>query len=405
MFQKFYENTLMSDFIKQLLATVNIPIIHTCTQSDINNGLLVEGVKYIFNNSIIEAKGQNSDGSSEFDTLELYEIGDRFNGLTTTFESSQNSYDSKTHYYLGQYLRLLRDALGLDLMPFYNCYSSIYLRDIRLNFNSPSNPYKVITNPNNYNDDYKVIAIPIKFNKTYTIAIDAHEPYSIMPIFYGTKGILKSLSIFNEIPYVGYKSINCSQFNKPYTYTLNLKDIQTATSNKDAAAQLLDYEKYLYLCIQIPSTNKSSIVVLEGDYTSVSSRKVVSDEAINLLTTEELNAKLITDLDLLRFSDGNSYAFSDRLIEYLLLNAITNIDDISNNIYRIQNYCMSTSLAKVSGIGIYLPKSYTPGVWSEDLRLFLYNMIVNGKKANYIRDVNGFVDKDTEWLISKGVGI
>lgn len=403
MFQRFYENTLMSDFIKQLLATVNIPIIHTCTQSDIDKGLLVQGVKYIFNDSIIEAKSQNSDGSSDFDTLELYEIGDRFNGLTTTFESSQNSYDSKTHYYLGQYLRLLRDTSGLDLMPFYNCYSSIYLRDIRLNLNSPNNPYRVITNPNNYNDDYKVVAIPIKFNKTYTIAIDTHEPYSIMPIFYGNKGVLKTLSVFNSVPYAGYKSINCSQFNKPYTYTLNLKDVNMPINA--TAAELLDYERFLYLCIQLPATNKSSIVVLEGDYTSVSSIKVVSDEAINLLTTEELNAKLITDLDLLRFSDGNSYAFSDRLIEYLLLNVITNIDDISNNIFRIQNYCMSTSLSKASGIGIYLPKSYTPGVWSEDLRLFLYNMVVNGKKSNYTRDMNGFVDKDTEWLISKGVNV
>ncbi len=402
MFQKFYENTLMSDFIKQLLSTVNIPTIHTCTQLDINKGLLVSGVKYIFNNSIIEAKGQNSDGSSEFDTLELYEIGDRFNGLTTTFESSQNSYDSKTHYYLGQYLRLLRDTLGLDLMPFYNCYSSIYLKDLRLNFNSPNNPYKIITNPNDYNDDYKVVAIPIKFNKTYTVAIDAHEPYSIMPIFYGNKGVLKTLSTLNSVPYKGYKSISYSQFNKPYTYRLDLSGITTISSE---AAQLLDYEKHLYLCIQLPNTNKSSIVVLEGDYASTSSRKVVSDEAINLLTTDELNAKLITSLDLLRYSDGNSYAFSNRLVEYLLLNVITPLDDISNNIYRIQNYCMTTSLAKTSGIGIYLPKSYTPGVWSDDLRLFLYNLVVNGKKTNYIRDVNGFVDKDTEWLISKGVGI
>lgn len=45
-------------------------------------------------------------------------------GLTKTLKSEGSVYDYKTHEYLGQYLRYLRDAKNINLMSMYNCFSN-----------------------------------------------------------------------------------------------------------------------------------------------------------------------------------------------------------------------------------------------------------------------------------------
>ena len=53
------------------------------------------------------------------------------------------------------------------------------------------------------------------------------------------------------------------------------------------------------------------------------------DEDIN-------NIKLITPLQLLYLNTGESYPFADRLIEYLVGNAITPLDTLGDNIKRVK---------------------------------------------------------------------
>jgi hypothetical protein len=52
---------------------------------------------------------------------------------------------------------------------------------------------------------------------------------------------------------------------------------------------------------------------------------------------EELLGKLTTPLQLLRTNTGTSYPFADRLIEYLVGNVVTPLDDISDNISRAKS--------------------------------------------------------------------
>ena len=140
------------------------------------------------------------------------------------------------------------------------------------------------------------------------------------------------------------------QFNKP--------ELFTAINNLTQIVNLLDtdelaqHEDDLKLFIKLPIDNKSSITVLEGDYTDFNDRiakvenvtpglidnrlavipnsTVINFEYGNLETI----SRLITPLQLLMANTQESYPFADRLIEYLVGNVITPEDEIGDNIKR-----------------------------------------------------------------------
>ena len=70
----------------------------------------------------------------------------------------------------------------------------------------------------------------------------------------------------------------------------------------------------------------------------VSNKSVTNfDETdIDVLPVNEQKLLPISGLELLAGNTGVSYPFADRLLEYLLDNVITPIDDISDNIKRVQ---------------------------------------------------------------------
>lgn len=130
MFQRFYTNTLQSNFIKYLLSEVEIPTIPFTT----NITHVVPNAYYIHNNYIVRinerpegtitAYDVDSLTSADYTKYEPYIFGKAYRGYTTKYTSSSNSYDPQTHYYLGMYLRAIKGYYGIDLMPFYNCYTN-----------------------------------------------------------------------------------------------------------------------------------------------------------------------------------------------------------------------------------------------------------------------------------------
>lgn len=183
----------------------------------------------------------------------------------------------------------------------------------------------------------------------------------------------------------------------------------------DSEAELAQNERDLKLFIRIPQTNTSTIVVLEGNYIGWNDFKAtladtaqnnvankVADKVILSKNKSCLNFEyldydseipLITNLQLLQFNTGEQHPFADRLIEYLLENAITEEDEIGDNIKRAQKIITKQTLsnAKYS----YTPQVY--GAWDPLLKYYLYNYMVN-KKSPQITDGDylGYVDKDTE---------
>ena len=371
--QKFFTDTLISKFIKNLLLNTPLPIINTVREYD----YIIKDCFYVYKDYIIKCTksgvlvNSSTDEDvviAEYDMIQPFVWGQDLPTITERFMSKYNYYDSDTHLYLGKYLRCLRDIKDIDLMPFYNCFNYKIIKDTSISLDENT-------------AEKKIIAIPIKFNKTYTIAIDSGTEVLMQSMIYGPLGLL---TINGED--ITEKLGNTKQrfghlnFLQPVTYKVEC-------DNKN----LMCYEKYLYLFIQLSNSNNSSIVVLEGGYTNQSCEKIISIDGLSTIPDFRLDELFLSELSLLQINDNNSYAFSDRLIEYLLINAITSDDEISHNIYTIQKE-----------LGLFNDPSIMRGVWDRKLRYIVYNTYMNRKDISKL-DINGFVDKDTERYIMRGV--
>ena len=202
MLQKFYDNTIQSNYIKYLLQHTYIPTVPFV--KNINH--ITKNQIYIYDNYFVRARlseetreifyhlNQNPDLYNKyFERFDPYIFGKQYKGLTTNYVSNSGTYDSETHYYLGQYLRAYKAYYDIDLMPFYNCFSDEYVSNISLNVNKNQRaPYISITEETNSN--YKIISVPICFCKEYTIALDSDSEILCVPVLLGKKGILSDLT-------------------------------------------------------------------------------------------------------------------------------------------------------------------------------------------------------------------
>ena len=131
----------------------------------------------------------------------------------------------------------------------------------------------------------------------------------------------------------------------------------------------------------------------KNDEIKIEKVKKINKSIINLDSAAiKQDIKLITPLQLLQFNTREQHPFADRLIEYLIGNAITNSEDeVSDNIHRAQK-ALRGNLA-----GYY--RTALPGVWSAEMKnLFYEYMTTNNKavKSNTNHDILGYVDKDVE---------
>lgn len=333
--QRFFTSTAQTRLIKNIIANTPLPIYDTVQPGD----YIIKNCKYIYNISLIRCiKSGTLEGSGEFVTLDysFYWGANKLNH-TEKLKDATGFYDSKVHEWLGRYLRAYRDMKGINLMPFYNCFSGVYTSRFTLlptNFTNnyidesqhistvvgtkisvyeSIQSYDVYTQGtedfnNKYVEQsaYKTLQIPIKLNRTYTIAVDCDSTVRIAPAFInhghlvkvniGTSEIDLTDTLINNADEQGMISpISLEKTNttfiKPFTIFINSKNqsiIDGIITEDDIGLtyeQLLQrYEKYLYLLIQLPRNNTSSVVVLEGDYTNVSTRKIFSLEQFNKIT-------------------------------------------------------------------------------------------------------------------------
>lgn len=344
-----------------------------------------------------------------------YVEGKRYFGITSNFESNSSMYDSDTHEHLGNYLRMLRDLHDIDLMSYYNCWSGAYTDSIRLNFtkkldndtNDIISSFELLSHLDAKEDGKKVLIVPIKFNKEYTIFINSNVPVQLVAIYYDGLNPVKVKKVINC--YEPTDILTCS-YASPYIFKgiwLDGASVQTGGADGDINNILL--EEYLTLLIQVPKSNKSPIVVLEGNYSNINLLNI--NKYTNKLKTTyfgecpigktiDYSNYYISYPSLLRAVNGKTFAFSDRLLEYLLLNVIHGADDISKNIERVQNYVSTYKSKKLNGASY--DKPFIKGVWSNDLRKYIYDLVTQIYNKPLSFDVNGYVDKDTEEIILRG---
>ncbi len=104
----------------------------------------------------------------------------------------------------------------------------------------------------------------------------------------------------------------------------------------------------------------------------------------------------LSKLQLLFVNDGTSYPFADKLVGYLLGNVITPIDNISDNIRRLQKTFINRNdndyrYAKVVG------------EYEEDLRDLSYNFMKEKGILDNSFDSIGYVDKELEKALGKDI--
>ena len=334
-----------------------------------------------------------------------YTYGQKILNYTKNLQIQNTTYDSYTHEYLGDYLRFQRDFANINLMPLYNCFSNRACPHLDITF-SLLNGYEVKfkTDQSFETALYKYYMVPVKFFKDYTIAIDSEASIEVCCCVYDE--YQNKDTDFAEIPRLTYQCFGDLQFKKPVLYTKlqNLNNLLTDTAAN--VNDLSQQEDNLKLILKVPVNNKSSIVILEGDYTkyndavaqNVTKGAFLVDHNKTVINYEHLEAcetlanNLITPLQLLRTNTGESYPFADRLVEYLVGNVITVNEEIRDNIVRAKKVIEANwPHTKIHTI--------TPedGLWEPILQCLVYDYINEHQNVNDVNhDILGFIDKDVE---------
>jgi hypothetical protein len=333
-----------------------------------------------------------------------YTYGQKILNYTKNLQIQNTVYDSYTHEYLGDYLRFHRDFANINLMPLYNCFSNRVCPQLDLEFQVGNNYSVQFKTDHSFETAlYKYYMVPVKFFKDYTIAIDSNASIEVCCCIYDE--YQNKDSDFAEVPRLTYQCFNNLQFKTPILYTKlqNLNDL--LLNPKNNLNDLCQQEDNLKLILKIPVNNNSSIVILEGDYTQANDCTVQTKSHEAFLVTrnktvinyEHSNAcefladKLITPLQLLRANTGESYPFADRLIEYLVGNAITSNDEIKDNIVRAKTVISANCNPEICLI------TAEDGIWEPVLQCLTYDYINTNKNTYDVNhDVLGFIDKDVE---------
>lgn len=358
---KFNSNPVIVGYIKQLLHSFNLPIVPVYTNQetkDIRSNSVY--IKDDFFQIYTDGKWKKLEGidcinktnpknSLERRTSIPYVFNQAYRGFTKNLEIKNDLYDSYTHQYLGNYLRFLRDYKKVDLMSLYNCFNNEIPTNFRL---VQEKQFEFDSSDSNY----IIYAVPVKFGKTYTISIDCFTGLEVYCGLYD--GVPASNSYYEElqskwentvdIPY--YKFFNETSFRDPSLFKVgHLSDRSDETR----------YEPNLKLFLKVPFTCTSSIVILEGNYKGFNDSALIShpeqdsEDASQLfkhIQNTALNTYMVgeeprtdfsdfnplSSLQLLRFNSGSFYPFADRLIEYLVENAISPLTDIDSDIYKVQ---------------------------------------------------------------------
>lgn len=361
MLREFFKNNLETAFIKSLVSSFNMPLIDVVEDGD----YIFSDTLYIYKSKIIRCKegGQGilnspiSDKKASYVIVRDYYFGQEIQNLTYRIVQPNSFYNSQLHRHLGQYLRCLKGVYGIDLMGMYNCFSYELLDDISLQDDG------YILNNNNY---YKVLAVPIRLNKMYTVAINSKSKVIVKPMFRSLSGYIEveketcgaltdtNIQTMKDIrKTMKPMFIGSSSFRQPFSFSVESKNDDLNRLQKD-----------LYLLIQVPKSNNSSVVVLEGDYTNgdslgfynycneppfdhlecASNGKVGNTQVVVTGIPVADVTKPLTDIvnqhqefsvenkdlrslfmnpSLLRLNDEVSYAYDSDIIQYLVNNVIS----------------------------------------------------------------------------------
>lgn len=443
---KFNDDNIYVGYIKELLHSFNLP---TCKVKK-DNSKFVLGEYYIDRDlEEVRVVTQLNSSGEIVDSQRIcdYKFNDKVLNLTKNLEIRNAYYDAYTHNYLGNYLRFLRDYLDLDLMQMYNCFSNESPANINIevvDINDSQFSYPISTN-----DSYNIFMISVKPDTTYTLSLEYSNAFNIFCGFYSNNKYIEMINTppdsTDSLEAKTLKTIGsgCS-FNRPIMIHI------PALSTEEEIRQ----ESNLKLFICLPNTYTDNIVLLEGDYSKntqiiitnsgekladaffehrpeamyqkdgywwfneintgksdtleVTSCEYIHDTQRYFITFSDDstfttptiplvgNYDFITRNQLMEFKTPVKYLLADRLVEYLSDNVITHVDEIIDNIKRVQ--------VLLAGYDENF-KDEKYGKWSRDINKWIYKYIsTHGNSGDLFyrdiyKDILCFVDKDIESVL------
>lgn len=425
MAQRFFVSDLSGGLVKQILCQTNLPVVRTisygewmvagmqyqlassvvmCTKSGIYpGGVPAVGVDLRCDEDVICDDSLAVDEITEaaipspvYTGTASYRLGERTVGLSKPFYSLHDYYDTETHEQLGRYLRCIRDMKGLNLMPFYNCFSYKSIEGISLKRITEDSSMQelAVDNP-----AVKVFAIPVRLGATYTICLNCPTDLKMGALLYSNLGVLSSGAIgsaSNALYRKTYADYGSVTFNNPIVLTVPYPEKtidQQREVESSLARSLLAYEGNLHLLIQLPTGTDTPIVVLEGDYSDKSVRILNAGYAGAKYTHEDENFALLSNLSLMQPTlETGSPAFSDRLLEYLTLNVISSLDEISQNTISVAERMRKSDKKLIDA------EQTSVGIYTTGLRASVFNKYAISRDASSYTayDLTGYVDKDIE---------
>lgn len=181
---------------------------------------------------------------------------------------------------------------------------------------------------------------------------------------------------------------------KDKTYRLT-KSVTKEYEISPSDCKLFDIcEHNLYMLIQVPNNFIGNITVLEGDYTDIESTKEVVDYYINTMPQFVLDALYTHNLSLMHCDSIEPSPFSKSLIEYLLWNAMSDLDSINNNMDRLQGLMRYW-------FGDVAYHTHLTNFWQPYYRALVSRFSTEYHRG-YVQDSLGYVDRKVEELMYKG---
>jgi hypothetical protein len=471
----YNNNHIFTGYLKQLLSSFSLPACKVYTYEfakyfdkygvedprvlesfdDMSNTNSAIRINYLKNAELYHYFWNPEQANKQFglekafwrQSAELFHNKDKFiPGLSRRLDSPGINYDTKTHEYLGDFLRFIRDYHDINLMSLYNCFTDKIYNNINFPFvlnpeAAPEAQIKILINAQE--PEYRLYALPVKLFANYTIAVDCDQGIEMFCGLYNTK--LDVSSKAQKFAAKTYQKVHKTIFNQPFLYTKLGMDYWTDRTNfiyktnQNTVAisneiftpwDLTSRERDLKLFIKVPVSCRSSIVILEGDFRNFNDKQYKPIKGIwkytnnhcvlNFSTRDRVDLNdysfsPVSQLQLLAFNTGESYPFADRLIEYLGGSAITPIDDIHDNIARVQRVMRQNQhYFKIEGL------------WEPKMQNIIYDYMMNSgpitvdektgklvdEQKGYHRtlghnnkstifDILGYADKDVEkWYVS-----
>lgn len=338
MYYKFNDSNLGVSFIKELLHNFNLPKCSVLKDKEYKDKLYIKDHHFYMN-------------GVEYDH---YIYGKEYINITEKLQIKNMSYDIKTHNWLGEYLRFYRDFKGIDLMPLYNCFGKMQPKNLALVKDVFIGNNLVKINFNSEDTDFNYFIVPVKFNQLYTIALTSNV-LELSLLLYDNVLSNDYLTLMNkniELIQNSYQLKNGTQFSRPFIFSTFL--------NENIIKKYIKEESILKILIKIPAAEKTSITILEGDFTNSSpytleleingkqEYRIANNFVDYVEDNNSLNGKPLCSL--LELNTGESYPFATKLISYLSDVVVKGDNYNKTNIESLQNFLYGVVINKFKGV-------------------------------------------------------